>query len=69
MTRTGGSTKVVTYQSSRDARHSLCPDCEARRIATHDWPRDWTGEEMASVHHGLHRGDCDDCDPLTPADC
>lgn len=54
-------TKVVTWQSPRGESRSVCLACEAQIRHRGEWLRDWTGEEYATVSHGLHVGACDVC--------
>lgn len=51
-------TKVVTYQSPRGDRLSVCPRHEDAASERRD-PVD--GSEYCDVYHGLHVGDCDLC--------
>lgn len=53
--------KVVTYMSS-SSTINICQDCEQRFREQNEWPRDRSGEEFATVSHGLHQGTCDTCE-------
>lgn len=57
--------QVVTYQSHSGNLHervSICRVCAARLLRERSWPRDGHGEEMVTVYHGGHAGQCDACD-------
>jgi hypothetical protein len=46
--------QVVTYQTSRDQRMDICPECAERLRAAGQWPRNSFGEEFCTVYRGLH---------------
>jgi len=54
--------RVVTYQSPRGGRISLCQKCEDEiKASGKSWPKDGDGQEYCQVHYGLHSGQCDRC--------
>jgi hypothetical protein len=50
---------VVTWQSPGGDTIDICPECEDRLTAAHEWPRDERGEDYCSVSYGLHLGRCE----------
>ncbi len=53
---------VVSYNSSHGVEISLCKKCIKVLEGSGKWPRDWAGEEICQVSHGLHSGYCDRCE-------
>lgn len=58
--------QVITYQSPRGLTIAICQQHIAKLKEDDRWPRDWTGQEYATVSHGLHQGTCDYCDTEEP---
>ena len=48
---------VITYSTSRGCKINLTPKQSGVLSAAGKWPRDWSGEEYATVSQGRHYGD------------
>lgn len=56
------TTRVVTWETSRHEKKSICRKCEREMTRRHDWPRSpSSGEEYAQVYRGEHWGRCAIC--------
>lgn len=51
--------RVVTWQTPDGGRVSICRECERLFEEAGVWPKDWEGNEYATVYHGEHEGHCD----------
>lgn len=60
-----GSVPCVTYQTPRDERFTVCPDCEEKMKRENAFPRGWDGSYFSGVYLGLHQAHCQaECHPV-----